>query len=104
MAAPAITCPKCGFTDIDFRTRGRLGCLSCREVFGDVLGGLLTKVQHEPEHVGRAPASILPSGQLRRRLEAARREMEQAVTSEDFEVAARLRDEISALEQQLTPS
>jgi protein arginine kinase activator len=104
MAAPAITCPKCGFTDIDFRKRGRLGCPSCWEVFGEVLGGLLTKVQHEPEHVGRAPAGILPAGQLRRRLEAARREMERAVTSEEFEVAARLRDEISTLEQQLTPS
>jgi protein-arginine kinase activator protein McsA len=30
--------------------------------------------------------------------------MEQAVAAENFEVAARLRDEIAVLEQQLTPS
>jgi len=103
-AAPTTTCPQCGFTDIDFRKRGRLGCPSCWEVFGDALGTLLTKVQHEAEHVGRAPAGMLPIGQLRRRLDGARREMEQAVAAENFEVAARLRDEIAVLEQQLTPS
>ena len=44
--APAITCPQCGFTDVEFRRRGRLGCPSCWQVFGVALGGLLTKVQH----------------------------------------------------------
>ena len=39
--APTLTCPQCGFTDIDFRKRGRLGCPSCWETFGDALGGLL---------------------------------------------------------------
>ena len=81
--------------------RGRLGCPSCWETFGDVLGGLLLKVQHEAAHVGRAPAGTLPSGQLRRRLDDARREMEKAITGEDYEAAARLRDEIARLEQQL---
>ncbi|MEI7650999.1 MAG: UvrB/UvrC motif-containing protein [Verrucomicrobiota bacterium] len=103
-AAPTITCPQCGFTDIDFRKRGRLGCPSCWETFGDALGGLLAKVQHEPEHVGRAPAGVLPAAQLRRRLVAARLEMEKSISAEDYEVAARLRDEIAALEKQLTPS
>ena len=62
---------------------------------------LLLKVQHEASHVGRAPAGTLPTGQLRRRLDAARLEMEKAISAEDYESAARLRDEIAALEQQL---
>ena len=102
--APTLTCPKCGFTDIDFRKRGRLGCPSCWETFADALGGLLSKVQHEASHVGRAPAGTLPAGQLRRRLDAARREMEKAIAGEDYESAARLRDEVAELEKQLTPS
>ena len=102
--APSLTCPKCGFTDIDFRKRGRLGCPDCWETFGDALGGLLLKVQHEASHVGRAPAGTLPAGQLRRRLDDARREMEKAITGEDYEAAARLRDEIAGLEQQLAHS
>lgn len=99
--APSLSCPRCGFTDVDFRKRGRLGCPSCWEVFGDALGGLLLKVQHEAAHVGRAPAGTVTSGQLRRRLDEARREMGQAVAREDYEAAARLRDEIARLEQQL---
>jgi len=101
--APALTCPRCGFTDVDFRKRGRLGCPACWETFGDALGGLLLKVQHEAAHVGRAPAGTVPTGQLRRRLELARLEMEQAVAAEDFEAAARLRDEIAELQKQLAP-
>jgi protein arginine kinase activator len=99
--APTLTCPQCGYTDLDLRKRGRLGCPVCWETFGEALGGLLVKVQHEPAHVGRAPAGVVPLAQLRRRLDAARLEMTAAVTGEDFEAAARLRDEIAALERQL---
>jgi len=102
--APTLSCPKCGFTDIDFRKRGRLGCPSCWETFGDALDGLLLKVQHEASHVGRTPVGTLPTGQLRRRLDAARLEMEKAITAEDYESAARLRDEIAGLEKQLAPA
>jgi len=38
---------------------------------------------------------------MRRRLDEARREMEKAITGEDYEAAARLRDEIAVLEKQL---
>jgi protein-arginine kinase activator protein McsA len=44
---------------------------------------------------------VTPVAQLRRRLDAARLEMTAAVTGEDFETAARLRDEIAGLERQL---
>ena len=65
------------------------------------MDGLLLKVQHEPAHVGRAPVGMMPDAQLRRRLDAARLEMTAAVTGEDFEAAARLRDEIAVLERKL---
>lgn len=98
---PSLTCPRCGFSDTDFRKRGRLGCPSCWDTFGDVLGGLLRKVQHEPAHHGRAPAGGTPVGRLRRRLAAARDALAKAVAGEDYEVAARLRDAILELERQL---
>ena len=102
--APTLTCPHCGYTDLDLRKRGRLGCPACWETFGEALGGLLLKVQHETAHVGRAPAGVIPLARLRRRLEDARAEMAKAVAAEDYEAAARLRDEVAALERQLAPS
>ncbi len=101
---PKLICPQCGFTDLDFRKRGRLGCPTCWETFGEALDGLLLKVQHEPAHVGRAPAGVVPVAQLRRRLDIARAEMAKAVAAEDYEAAGRLRDEVAALERQLAPS
>ena len=58
---------------------------------------------------GRRPLSMAgrgaaPSEPLRSVLDAARREMEKAITGEDYEAAARLRDEIAGLEQQLAHS
>ncbi|MFM9001168.1 MAG: UvrB/UvrC motif-containing protein [Opitutia bacterium] len=103
--APTLTCPACGFTDADFRKRGRLGCPSCWSVFGDALGGLLTKVQHETVHHGRAPAGApVDAASVRARIESLRRELEAAARAEDFEAAARLRDEIARLEASLNPS
>lgn len=99
-----LTCPQCGFTDVDFRKRGRLGCPACWEIFGGALSPLLVKVQHETAHVGRAPPGVAPLGQLRQRLAAARTAMAAAITAEDYEVAARLRDEIAGLEATLNPA
>jgi protein arginine kinase activator len=104
-ASPSLLCPSCGFSDVDFRKRGRLGCPVCWEVFGDALGGLLAKVQHEPVHHGRSPAgSAADPAALRARIESLRRELDAAARAEDFEAAARLRDEIGRLESSLKPS
>jgi protein arginine kinase activator len=102
--AAELTCPHCGFTDVDFRKRGRLGCPSCWETFGGVLSPLLLKVQPEVAHVGRAPAGTAPLGRLRHQLAAARAALAAAIATEDYEQAAKSRDEIAALEAALKPA
>lgn len=103
-ASAELTCPQCGFTDLDLRKRGRLGCPACWETFGGTLAPLLTKVQHETDHVGRAPVGVAPVGRLRQRLAAARAALAAAVAAEDYESAARWRDEVAALELALKPA
>ncbi len=98
---PAIVCPTCQFSDVDFRRSGRLGCPDCWPVFLDALDGLLTKVQHQVQHIGRAPTGALAVGQIRHRLQLAQVEIAKAIAAEDYEVAARLRDEITQLSAQL---
>ena len=34
-------CPRCGFTQADFKKSGRLGCPECYKTFAEGLGGLL---------------------------------------------------------------
>jgi protein-arginine kinase activator protein McsA len=58
-------------------------------------------VQHEIQHVGRAPAGTVPVGQLRHRLLAAQLELTAAIAAEDYETAAKLRDEVARITTQL---
>jgi protein arginine kinase activator len=56
-------------------------------------------VQHEGRHhVGKVPAAAGAGVKRQHELMRLRRELSNAVETEDYEVAARLRDEISAME------
>lgn len=101
-APPSLACPACGMNDADLRKRGRLGCPACWGALAPVLEPLLGKVQRGGQHLGRGlVGGVLSPEQARLRLEAARREMTEAVAAEDYETAARLRDLIRGLEGQL---
>ncbi len=93
-------CDFCGLTMKSFRDSGRLGCPHCWEAFRPQLRGLVRRIHGSTRHVGKvylspdaAPADI------EARVEGLRRKIERAIELEDFEQAARLRDEIRALEQ-----
>ena len=93
------TCSFCGLTFPDFRETGRLGCPHCYATFEIHLRGLLRRIHGGTQHVGKVYLPPDPSATEReKRLEGLRRKLERAVTSEDFERAAELRDQIRALE------
>lgn len=93
------TCSFCGSTMADFRTTGRWGCPRCYTTFESGIRELLRRVHGSSRHVGRgyqAPqgeaaerASVL--GELRDRLR-------RAIETEQFELAADLRDRIRVME------
>lgn len=100
-----IVCPECGMTNQEFRLKGRFGCLGCYGVFEESLLALLEKVHGATQHVGPGPKAV---GEVRRSSAAMeqelidlRRRMLRLVKSEEYEEAARLRDQIDALEKQL---
>lgn len=103
VAAPVATgekCPVCGFTPADFKKLNRFGCPHCYEYLAGFLGNILPQVQPGVTHHGKTPHHH-ESNLARSRLKAAKAELDRAVTEEKFEVAARLRDEIHALEQRI---
>ena len=96
-------CPVCGFTPADFQRQKRLGCPHCYEYLSRFINSLLARVQPAHEHHGKAPKHH--EGALARaRIAIARGELDAAVLREDFETAAKLRDEIKALEAGLEES
>ena len=115
-------CPSCGLTFAKFRHSGLLGCASCYAAFEDRLGPLLERA-HEgaAQHVGKLPKRALaatrlsPTGesapdilgdaeQHAQRAQLLRKKLEEAVAAEQYERAAKLRDELNQLEtEKLSP-
>jgi protein arginine kinase activator len=91
-------CPKCGITLAEFRKRGRLGCPYDYEAFAEELGSLLQKIHGKREHRGRGPGKPKKRQTHRQKVEALRRELDEAIRGEHYETAAGLRDRLKALE------
>lgn len=83
-----LTCPDCGLKFREYRAEGRLGCPHDYEVFAAGLVPLLLRAHGATRHVGK-PARSRPGAAARLRL---RTRLRDAVSREDYEEAARLRD------------
>ena len=92
-------CPTCGVKFVDFRNSGRLGCPHDYDVFKDELVPLLESIHGEVKHCGKTPRRHPQSKELLGELIQLRNMLKQAVTKEDYEAAARLRDQIKHLEE-----
>jgi len=93
------SCPFCGLSSGDFKEVGRLGCPHCYSAFETHLRGLLRRIHGSTQHVGKVYLPPDPSTTEReKRLRALRQKLQRAVSLEDFERAAELRDQIRALE------
>lgn len=95
------SCPRCGFSQADFKKSGRLGCPECYRTFADALEGLLKTMHKGTRHVGKAPESLRATRDLTDRIRALQKRLAKAIETEDFEQAAVLRDEIKQASAQL---
>lgn len=92
-------CPVCKSTFEDFRSSGRLGCPHDYEHFRSELRPLIENIHGALRHIGKAPRRAPADSRAQTRLIQLRQEMQQAITVEDYERAARLRDEIELIEK-----
>ena len=99
-SAPSKACDSCGMTYDDFRKVGRLGCATCYPTFKRSLGTLLKRIHGSPIHLGKSPSKLTKSTRTgKAELTDLKRKLERAVQHEEFEEAARLRDQVRLLEQ-----
>jgi len=94
----AKQCPACGFTLEDLRRVRRFGCSECYRTFSEELTGILRGMHKGGVHVGKVPKGLMEQQVRDQRLEELRTRLDQAVTSENYEEAAGLRDEIRQIE------
>jgi protein arginine kinase activator len=91
-------CPVCGITFFDFRSKGRLGCSHDYVCFEKELEPLLVNIHGETAHAGKRPKRSPTDTDRLTDLIRLRKELKQAVQSEEYEKASHIRDEIRRLE------
>ena len=96
-----LKCSFCGMDLSDFRKQGRLGCVQCYDRFKVNLIPLLKKIHGSTHHKGKLPRRVQESVIIDRRIKDLHDRLGRAVQLEEYEEAARLRDEIRKLEKKL---
>jgi protein arginine kinase activator len=92
-----VKCPRCGFSQADFKKSGRLGCPECYRTFAEGLAGLLKTMHKGTLHVGKAPEALRQSRENVDRLKSLQKRLAKAIEDENYEVAASVRDEIKSV-------
>jgi len=92
------SCPFCGMTIQELSKTARVGCAKCYEVFANQLAPYIRQIHGQAEYVGDLPHEYVSP--VTDRLRKLQHDMHRAIKQEDFEEAARLRDEIKSMEVQ----
>ncbi len=103
-APPDLQCPSCGLDFARYRQTYMLGCPQCYDAFGEALESDIGKIHGATAHTGGRTKSQERLVDHRARLKTLKQKLDEAVRDEDFDQAARLRDEIRVLQEQEVPA
>lgn len=97
--ANSLTCSNCGLSFREFQDKGHLGCPNDYTAFASALMPLIERAHGgATHHVGKVPPTASAGLKRETGLLRLRRTLKTAVNDEDYELAARVRDEIKTLE------
>ncbi len=94
-------CGQCGITMNEFRKQALLGCPNDYEVFEDELKDIIEKTQNNNLlHIGKTPPRKSTKAEPKEKsiIEDLKHQLDLAVKVEDYELAAKLRDQLKALQ------
>ena len=92
-----VRCPKCGSSFNDIVREGRVGCAECYKVFYNEL----KRIHGQIHHSGKIASTAEPVSEEEAKIdekEELKKQMDEAVAAQNFELAAQLRDRIKELE------
>lgn len=95
-----VACPSCGMTYSDFSRTGKIGCGKCYQTFAKELDSVIKRVHGVCNHTGKIPKRRGGKLAVHQQLQRLRKDLERCVAREEYEQAAKLRDQIKCLEQQ----
>lgn len=101
IGAKVTRCPKCGNSFNDIVRDSQVGCSECYRTFYDELVPSLERIHgkalHNGKHISVRPVENKEPTK-EEKIESLKAKLDEAIKAQEFEEAARLRDEIRALE------
>lgn len=94
-----LKCSFCGMTYEEFKKKGKMGCGNCYVTFKSKVTGVLKKIHGSNHHVGKCPLPLGTDVSVNAKAEKLRDRLERAILLEEYEEAARLRDELRTLKK-----
>jgi len=94
-------CSSCGITESMFIKQGLLGCGACYSSFGGRLEPVLRRIHGAARHTGKVPERSGGKARIINKIDNLKTRLKEAISREEFEQAALLRDEIRGLENDL---
>ena len=92
-----VKCGVCGMTFEQFRKTGKLGCDECYETFGELLEPLIKRIHGRSVHTGKVPKGMREKLSMNQELTQMQKQLEEAIQTENYELAAEYRDIIRLL-------
>ena len=107
-----VTCPKCGETYGEFLETGKLGCDECYKAFGSLLQNSVRRIQGSVTHTGKIPSYLKQEMKAENievekimhlsELDQLELRLKKALSEENYEECASLRDQIKVLKESNT--
>ena len=91
-------CTVCALSYEQFKTTGKLGCEACYQAFPKEIVALFKNVQGSSHHEGKFPKRFGTQMRQQREVDKLRSSLKTAIDDENYEEAARIRDQIRDLE------
>ncbi|MFW5972182.1 MAG: UvrB/UvrC motif-containing protein [Bacillota bacterium] len=96
-----IKCETCGLSYKQFTNNGLFGCSDCYQSFSNKLDPLMKRIHGSINYNGKVPSRRGSELKAKREIQDLRKEMQEAVSEENFEKAAEIRDIIKDKEDNL---
>lgn len=87
-------CPNCSLTYDEFTESGKIGCSRCYNLFRKQIKPLLSRLHGNNQHIGKVPSSLKVRLNQIKTIKQIRENLSEAISKEEYEKAAILRDQI----------
>lgn len=93
-------CTLCGATYAELVKEGKAGCPECYKVFAEELSPTISRIHGAGVHKGTAPERYKEGRERKEKIAELEAKLKRAVEAEEYEEAAKLRDELRKLKNE----